>query len=205
MNNPRKRLSEILPESARKSYFAGWKDVKAAPEFGPLPKGEYNALLVDGNVVKAGTGTLSYKLVFQVTEGEFAGRKVWHDIWLTEAARPQAKRDFDRLGITDPERQLDGPPPQGLLVKVSVVIHKDDDGTQRNKVRWFEVVGVEPPDPYAPGKDEVAEPEGTANISSNPAGMNADPPKADPPKADGKKTPKKPTPRKRKPKKGEGQ
>ncbi len=94
---------------------------------------------------------------------------MWHDIWLTEAAKPQARLgNFDRLGITDPERQLDGPPPQGLLVKVSVVIHQDDDGTDRNKVRRFEVVGVEAADPYAPGPGNAAEPEEPAETSCAP-------------------------------------
>src|SRR5436305_6159968 len=107
----RKRLSDILPDGERKTYFANWSGVKAAGDY-VVPKGEYVALLIDGGAHVAKTGTKGIKLVFEIAEGEHVGRKLFHDLWLTEAAKRQTKRDLDALGITDPERQLDGPIPQ---------------------------------------------------------------------------------------------
>ncbi len=150
MGEQRKKLSDILSESERKRYFASWKDVKAAAEFAPLPKGEYLTHLADVQAHRAKTGTAGYKLTFEVAEGEHAGRKLFYDIWLTEKTLEQAKRDFTKIGITDPETQLDGPIPQGLLAKLTVVVHRGDDGIERNQVKRFVVVGIEPPDAFAP-------------------------------------------------------
>jgi hypothetical protein len=37
-------------------------------------------------------------------EGEHADRVVWHDVWLSDAALPMAKRDLGKLGITSLEQ-----------------------------------------------------------------------------------------------------
>jgi hypothetical protein len=153
----RKRLSEILSEGQRKSYFADWQTVKAAGDF-IIPKGEYVALLIDGYAHTAKTGTAGFKLVFEIAEGEHAGRKVFHDLWLTEAAKPQTKRDLDELGITDPERQLDGPVPQGIVVALTITVQKDDDGLERNRVRRIKFLRVEPGgDAFAPKEGEAVD------------------------------------------------
>jgi hypothetical protein len=149
MGEKRKKLSEILSEAERKSYFADWNKVKAAGDF-IIPKAEYTALWIDGYAHKAKTGTDGYKLVFEILEGEHAGRKLYHDLWLTAAAKPQTKRDLDALGITDPERQLDGPVPQGIVVTLTVVVRKDDDGIEQNRIRRIKFLRVEPADAFAP-------------------------------------------------------
>ena len=145
----RKKLSDILSDGERKSYFGGWSQVKAAGDF-VIPKGEYVAQLTDASAHEAKTGTKGIKLVFEVAEGEHAGRKIFHDLWLTEAAKPQTKRDLDALGITDPERQLDGPTPQGIVVALTVTVQKDEDGTERNRVRRIKFLRVEPDDAFEP-------------------------------------------------------
>jgi hypothetical protein len=149
MANERKRLSDILSEGERKSYFADWKKVKPAGDF-ILPKGEYVAMLIDGGAHEAKTGTKGIKLVFEIAEGEHTGHKVFHDLWLTEAAKPQTKRDLDALGIHDPERQLDGPIPQGIVVALTITVQKDDDGLERNRVRRIKFLRIEPGDAYEP-------------------------------------------------------
>jgi hypothetical protein len=148
----RKRLSDILSEGQRKSYFANWSTVRAAG--GPtIPRGEYVARLVDGFAHKAQTGTMGFKLVFEIAEGEHQDRKLFHDLWLTEAAKPQTKRDLDELGITDPEHQLDGPIPQGIVVALTVTVHKDDDRIEKNRIRRIRFLRVEPGDAFEPKDD----------------------------------------------------
>jgi hypothetical protein len=92
-------------------------------------------------------------------DGEFAKRKVWHDCWLTEAALPQSKRDLGKLGVTSLD-QLNQPLPRGIRCKVRVVLRTDDSGTQFNRVRSFEVVGIDPPEanPFAPQPDGDGQP-----------------------------------------------
>jgi hypothetical protein len=147
----RKKLSDILLESDRDNIKKSWADAEAAKEFGPLPRGEYIARIVDASPIKAKTGTPGFQLAFKVLEGEFAGRMFWKDIWLTSAAIPMAKRDLGKLGVTDLD-QLDQPFPQGIRCKVKLGLQEDDDGNERNRVQSFEVVAIDPPeaDPFAP-------------------------------------------------------
>lgn len=53
-------------------------DVKPAEDFSPIPVGDYPAMIVDSDVkpTKARTGHFA-ELVFEVTEGQYKGRKVW--------------------------------------------------------------------------------------------------------------------------------
>jgi hypothetical protein len=154
------KLTEILSAGG----FGGddfndkWRTTGAADDFGPLPPGEYVAVIDRGELTTVGTkGTPSYKLQFRVIEGpgkstDFVGRLLWDDIWLTPAALPQAKRDLGKLGVTDPQ-QLETAVPPGIVCKLRVVLRRDDDGVERNRVQRFDVLRIEAPesDPYAPG------------------------------------------------------
>jgi hypothetical protein len=138
---------------------------QAAGDFSPLPGGEYPARIVTGLLDTARSGTLGFKLTFEVTDGEFAGRKFWHDIWLTAAAMPMSKRDLLKLGITD-LAMLDRPLPSGIRVKAKLVVRKDDNGGEHNRVKSFEVTGIDGPDPFAPdgGPDAPAGDDSTADV-----------------------------------------
>ena len=147
----RKSLSDIL--HGDDGFFDGWHDVQAADEFGPVPAGAYITHLVASEPFNAKTrGTPGYKLSFKIIEGEHTGRRLWYDIWLTAGARTQAKRDFDKLGITDPKHQLERPLPAGIRCQCKVTLRKDDDGAEFNRVKTFTVVGIDPPeqDAFAP-------------------------------------------------------
>jgi hypothetical protein len=81
-----------------------------------------------------------------------------------------AKRDLAKLGVTALE-QLEQPIPQGIRCKVQVVLRRDDDKTERNRVRSFEVIGVDQPEvhPFAPAGStsrEANEAEGAESSSS---------------------------------------
>lgn len=149
---PRKSLSDILHGDARARLQTAWEQTEAAEDFTLLPRGDYVALLESAENFEAKTGTAGVKLTFRVLEGQHAGRKVWHDCWLTEAAMKQTKRDLGKIGIAD-FNQLDGPTPQGIDCQVRVVVHTaDDTAEQTNRVRRIDVLRIEPPtlDPFAP-------------------------------------------------------
>jgi hypothetical protein len=154
----RRRLSDILNGSGG-SVRQAWDATVAAGEFAPLPAGTYVARVIHGELANAKTGTPGYKLTFRVVEGEHAGRQFWHDVWLTPAAMPMAKRDLGKLGVASLE-QLERPLPPGIRVKVRLALRRDDDGTERNRVKAFEVIGVDPleDEAFAPSSGSSPEP-----------------------------------------------
>ncbi len=152
----RKKLSDILSDNAAGADWldSDWQTIDAAPDLGqPVPRGQYTALIVEGALFTAGTGTPGYKLRFEIAEGDYKGRSVWHDIWLSGKAKNQAVRDLRKIGVTSKE-QLEKPiPSRRIRCRVTAVVRKDNDGVERNDVRSFEVLGIDPPpaaDPFAP-------------------------------------------------------
>ena len=148
----RKSLSDILRNGDRESIARAWGETQAAEDFTLLPPGEYIARIVGGELSTSKTkGTAGYKLVFRVLEGDHHGRHFWHDVWLTPAALPMAKRDLAKIGVTALE-QLESPLPPGIRCKCKLVLRRDDDGAEHNKLQRFEVIGIDPPevDPFAP-------------------------------------------------------
>lgn len=148
----RKSLSDILRNGDRENLSRVWGETEAAEDFAPLPPGEYTARIIAGELFTSKTkGTAGYKLAFRVSGGAHQGRQFWHDVWLTPAALPMAKRDLAKLGVTALE-QLERPLPPGIRCKVKLALRRDDDGTETNKVKRFDVLGIDPPeaDAFAP-------------------------------------------------------
>ncbi len=149
------KLSDILANGGGDELGRKWNDTEAAEDFAPLPSGEYVARIIAGELFTSRTnGTPGYKLAFKVLEGDHAGRQFWHDIWLTPAALPMAKRDLGKLGVTDLE-QLERPLPAGIRCAVKLALRRDDDGSEYNRVRRFDVLGIDEPerDAFAPTDD----------------------------------------------------
>lgn len=150
------KLTDILGNNGGFDDFRNrWNETEAADEFGPLPPGEYVAHIIGGDLEQSRSkGTPGYKLTFKVIEGDYAGRQFWHDVWLTPAALPQAKRDLGKLGVSD-LAQLEQPLPRFIRVKAKVVLRRDDDGAEYNRVRRFDVIGLDTPeqDEFAPADD----------------------------------------------------
>jgi len=148
----RKYLSDILRNGDKESLSRAWGETKAAEDFTLLPPAEYVARIVGGELSNSKTkGTPGYKLAFRVLEGDHQGRHFWHDVYLTPAALPMAKRDLAKLGVTALE-QLERPLPPGIRCKCKLVIRRDDGGAEFNRLQRFEVVGIDPPevDAFAP-------------------------------------------------------
>ncbi len=146
-----RKLTDILGGGSG-NFRDHWNNTNPAGDFTPLPPGEYVAKIIAGELETSRTkGTPGYKLTFQVIEGEHSGRKLWHDVWLTPAALPMAKRDLAKIGITD-SSQLEHPLPPGIVCKLKLALRRDDDGTERNVVRSFEALRIETPevDPFSP-------------------------------------------------------
>jgi hypothetical protein len=121
--NERKKRSDILRGSTRETLAKQWKDTEAAKDLAPLPPGEYLFRILSGELFTSNQGTPGYKLTLEVTEGEHDGRRCWHDVWLTQAALPMAKRDLGKIGVSDLE-QLERPLPPGILVRAKIALRK---------------------------------------------------------------------------------
>lgn len=147
------KLTDILAEGGYggDDFSENWKNTNAAGDFEPLPSGTYVCHADRGELETSRNATPGYKLTFKVVDGENAGRLVWHDLWLTPAALPMAKRDLLKLGIDNPAK-MELPLPPGIRCKVKVALRRDDDGNERNRVVRFEVIGVDKPvvDEFAP-------------------------------------------------------
>ena len=158
MNEPKKqRLSDILRAANRNGDNEKWADAKPAQDLTPVPRGEYVALAERGEMFSALTGTIGYKIIFRILEGEFTGRLLWHPVWLTGDAASVAKRDFGKLGIpiqptlADQAEYLESHPlPKGIVCKLRVVIRTNDDRSERNEIRQIDVLRIEKPkaDPF---------------------------------------------------------
>jgi len=149
------KLSDILRDADRESLASAWGTTEAAEDFAPLPAGEYTARIIGGELENSRTNaTPGYKLTFKVLEGEHTGRQFWHDVWLTPAALPMAKRDLAKLGVTSLD-QLESPLPPGFRCKCKLTLRRDDDGNEFNKVKRFDVLGIDKPEPdaFAPSED----------------------------------------------------
>jgi hypothetical protein len=152
-------LSSMFPKPLDDAIGRLWDEAEAAPENKPLPKGAYNALIIKGALCESRNGTRGYRITFRVEDGEHAGQMFWHTVWLSEKAITYAKRDLRKLGITS-TAELNAPyPPPGMRVhaKATLVFQKEDDGTERNEVRHFEVLSIEeqPKDAFAPTDEEL--------------------------------------------------
>ena len=114
-----------------------------AGDFGPVPRGEYVCHVTKGELESSRTkGTPGYKIEFMILDGEYKGQRLWLDCWLTPAALAQSKRDLGKLGIVSLE-QMERPLPRGIRCALTVVLRKDDDGIERNRVRLFDVIGID--------------------------------------------------------------
>ena len=153
MSNPssdkRPKLRDIVRESSE-DFNRAWHTTEAASGFAPLPAGSYHCLIADGRLFTSRTNsTPGFKITFEVVDGPFAGRKIWHDVWLSPKALPMAKHELAKVGIVSPD-QLEQSLPPGLIADVRVVLRTDDDGTSFNHVKRFEVVDATRADDFRP-------------------------------------------------------
>lgn len=145
------KLSDILANGNRDSLAEAFDQAKPAGDFAPLPPGEYVAHIISGELFTSRGGTPGYKLAFKVIEGDQTGRQIWHDIWLTPPAMPMAKRDLGKLDIKALD-QLEQPLPPNIRCRVKVTVRQDNGAADYNRVRSFDVLGIDKPgpDPFAP-------------------------------------------------------
>lgn len=123
-----------------------------------IPKGEYLAYWIKIKVDQASTGTGRIVLTFKIIGGQYVGKFLWLDLYVTQKAAPFAKRELAKLDLHT-SADWAKPVPHGIRCTLRVIVETDNDGKQRNKIADFKVVGVdaEQPDPFAPTENTPTE------------------------------------------------
>jgi hypothetical protein len=123
-------------ERARQIFDENYKleDNKTKPKLEAIPRGEYICRTKKGNFFRSSQKqTPGYKITFQIAEGDYRGRLLWCDIWLTPKCKGRSRRAFDELGIDDINDELDN--------NRTYIVDVDQDeynNVVRNKVEDFQ-------------------------------------------------------------------
>lgn len=172
------KLSDILREQGRLDDVNSAWESGAAPEDDVLPKGQYVADIVKGDAYESSGGHPAYKFTFEVVEGDFTGRRFWHDVYFSAKAERRALRDVAKLGVPVDRTKgetfaaLDRPLPAVFRCNVKLVVRRDDDGNENNEVRRFDVIEVIKPEPDAFAPDTATDAAPTPQTDAAGGGAN---------------------------------
>lgn len=140
----------------------------APPAAEPLPPGKYEVDVQHGTLSRKGRkGTPSFECKLRVRDGGFAGRVLWKDYWLSEAAVARAARELAALNIRSADDLKRGCP-VGLVALAVVGLEVDEEtGERRNVVHKLSALRVEAPaaDVFAPAAPQET---GGASPASEP-------------------------------------
>ena len=143
-------LNDLLNNDLRTAF----DNTTAADDFQPLPNGAYEMEVASIVQAESKTGKPKCVVKWRAIDGEYVGRFVWQDLWLTPAALPMAKRELKKLGITQ-FADIGKPLPTDRVYRVQVVVRVRDGGANHNEVKRFDYLRTEV-EPFAPSIEEIA-------------------------------------------------
>lgn len=122
----------------------GFDAAEPAPEFTPLPPGIYTAHILRGEYTTTRAGADAYRIRFEVSEGEHAGKTAIRVWTFGPRAMPYTKRDLAPFGLTTQAKLLSPFPEPGreYLVRLVVALQRGDDGIERNDIKKIDLVRV---------------------------------------------------------------
>ena len=150
-------------------------EVEPSKAFDPIPAGKYIAVITDSEMKETRAGTGRYlQLEFEITDGEFAGRKLWSRLNIenqnAEAVR-MARADLSAIcravNVLTPSDSIDL---HNLPMVIKVHCRKDKNtGEITNDIRGYESKANYRPEPkQAPSAPTTAQ---NARIPSKPPWM----------------------------------
>jgi len=172
-------LSEILNNNnAGGGGLDAFDTTPPAPDFAPLPPGVYSARVLKGEYTTTRTGADAYRIRFEVTEGPHAGTTLVRTWVFTPKALPYARRDLKPFGLTSSAKLLAPFPEPGrdYIVRLVVVLQRDDTGIERNDIKRVTLLSAGPPTdppapPTAPPTDPPAPTAGPTTAGPTTAGL----------------------------------
>ena len=150
-------------------------EVEPSKAFDPIPAGKYIAVITDSEMKETRAGTGRYlQLEFEITDGEFAGRKLWSRLNIenqnAEAVR-MARADLSAIcravNVLTPSDSIDL---HNLPLVIKVHCRKDKNtGEITNDIRGYESKANYRPEPkQAPSAPATVQ---TAHVPSKPPWM----------------------------------
>ena len=147
-------------------------EVEPSRELDPIPAGKYVAVITDSEMKDTRAGTGRYlQLEFEITDGEFAGRKVWARLNI-ENRNPEAVR-MARADLSAICRAVNVLTPgdsadlHNLPLVIKVHVRRDKNtGEISNEIRGYESKAAFKPEPK----------QAVAPVSSQTARVPAKPP-----------------------------
>ena len=150
-------------------------EVEPSKAFDPIPAGKYIAVITDSEMKETRAGTGRYlQLEFEITDGEYAGRKLWSRLNIenqnAEAVR-MARADLSAIcravNVLTPNDSADL---HNLPLVIKVHCRKDKNtGEITNDIRGYESKANYKPEPkQAPATSTTAQ---TARVPSKPPWM----------------------------------
>jgi hypothetical protein len=136
--------SNVFNNGKPPTGFAGFDDAQPAPEHKPIPPGIYIARVVRGESCSTKVGAVAYRLRFEVTEGEQAGKTLVRTWTFGEKALSYTKRDLAPFGLTTSPKLLSPFPEAGreYMVRLMVALQRGDDGGEFNDIKKIELLRV---------------------------------------------------------------
>ena len=141
-------------------------EVEPSRELDPIPAGKYVAVIVDSEMKDTRAGTGRYlQLEFEITDGEYAGRKLWARLNIenqkAEAVR-MARADLSAIcravNVLTPNDSADL---HNLPLVIKVHVRKDKNtGEISNEIRGYESKTAYRPEP----KQAPAAPAGSQSV-----------------------------------------
>lgn len=150
----------------------------APPAAEPLPPGKFEVDVLHGKLSRKGRKqTPCFECKLRVRDGEFAGRFLWRDFYLTEAAVARSARELAALNIRTKDDLKRGCPP-GLVALAVVGLEVDEEtGERRNIVLKLSALRVESPvaDVFAPSLPQETGGQSPASEPTTEGGNDATP------------------------------
>lgn len=115
-------------------------------DFTPLPDDWYNVRVENAEETVASTGTPGFKLELAVTDGPYAGRKIFDRMWVSPAALGFVVDRLQAMGYPIPAGEFELDPIELIgrrcAVRVTTRTYQKNDGTQgsTNDVKAYDKV-----------------------------------------------------------------
>lgn len=127
------------------NFMDAFDNAEPAPEYQPLPGGTYHVRVVSGAFRQTKKGADAYRVVFEVTQGEYERRRISRTWVFSERAVMYSKRDLAIFGLTTAKQLLEPFPPMGREVycRLIVALQRGDNGSEFNDVKKIDNVRFE--------------------------------------------------------------
>jgi len=145
-------------------------EAQAEPGAGPVPDGTYLVMVDEAGEKTSQKGTPGVSLRLKILSGEFEGRPLFDDLWLTQNALGYVLHRLQCLGVKVPAGEFTIQP-QGLVNRrARVIVRQEPDakGVVRARVKgWEPASSQEAQDPFLavpPANGGHRDPQGDSDI-----------------------------------------